>query len=76
MKSPQILLERIGRRLYGLRTSHDETQAELARATGLTTSTISNYESGKRDASVGTLIDLARHFGVRLSDIVTEKDWD
>jgi transcriptional regulator with XRE-family HTH domain len=45
------------------------SQAQLADATGVTQATLSNYENGKRDVTVSTLVRLAEELDVALEDL-------
>lgn len=45
------------------------SQATLADLTGITQSTLSNYENGKRDLTVSILLRLAEHLDVDLDDL-------
>ena len=54
------VLAAVGPRLRALRRQHDTTLAELARATGISVSTLSRLESGQRRASLELLLPLAR----------------
>jgi transcriptional regulator with XRE-family HTH domain len=49
---------RIGGRLRWWRQRRHLSQAELARRVGVTQSTLSHYESGKRDPTLGIFLTL------------------
>ena len=51
---------------------HDKrmTQAQLAQAIGVTTVTVSNWESGRSAPSLKTLTTIAAALGVKVSDIL------
>lgn len=51
------------------RVRRQMSQATLADLTGITQSTLSNYENGKRDLPVSTLLRLAEHLDVDLEDL-------
>lgn len=59
-----------GRRLRDLRLSHQLTLAEVADETGISTSTLSRLEAGKRKATLELLLPLARVYRVSLDDLV------
>ncbi len=62
---------RLARGLAALRRDLGLSQAELARAAGVTPSAISQAESGARGLSVDTLITLADRLGISLDRLVT-----
>lgn len=59
----------LGRRIRIWRVRRQMSQAMLAELTGVTQSTLSNYENGKRDLSVSVLIKLAEQLDVDLEDL-------
>ena len=63
-------LQLIGPRLRAVRHSRGWTLDELARRAGMSTSTLSRLESGKRQASLELLVPLTRQLGIRLDDLV------
>lgn len=63
----------IGRRVGEYRRDRNWTLATLAEKVGLSTTQLSRIESGTRQPSVGTLIEIARAFGVSLSRLVDEQ---
>ncbi len=63
----------IGRRIARLRHERGWTLAVVGHKVGLSTTQLSRIESGGRQSSVGTLIELARVFGVTLSELVAEE---
>ncbi len=62
----------IGRRIAQLRSERGWTLATLGGKVDLSTTQLSRIESGARHPSVGTLIEIARAFGVTLSELVAE----
>ena len=64
------LLTTIGVRLRARRKAVRRTQREIARRVGITQASLSNYERGKRDMTISTLVALAAVLGVNLSDLV------
>ena len=65
--------EMIGLRIKTMRLSRRMTQADLAKAIGQSPSSITMYESGKRNPDFETLEALADVFNVPLSAIVTNE---
>nr|WP_314144759.1 XRE family transcriptional regulator [uncultured Rhodococcus sp.] len=63
----------IGRRIASLRKERGWTLAVVGQRVGLSTTQLSRIESGGRQSSVGTLIELARVFEVTLSELVAEE---
>lgn len=63
-----------GRRLRELREAKKITQAELAKMCDLGESTISFYESGKREPGYGVLLRLAEKLGTSPNYLLTGKD--
>ncbi|WP_273734572.1 helix-turn-helix domain-containing protein [Mycolicibacterium septicum] len=63
----------IGRRVGEYRRDRNWTLAALAEKVGLSTTQLSRIESGTRQPSVGTLIQIAHAFGVSLSRLVDEQ---
>lgn len=63
----------IGRRVAEHRRARNWTLATLAEQVGLSTTQLSRIESGSRQPSVGTLIEIAHAFGVTLSELVDEQ---
>jgi transcriptional regulator with XRE-family HTH domain len=64
------VLADFGPRLRALRRARGTTLADLAAETGLTTSTLSRLENGKRRPTLEQLLPLARAHGVPLDDLV------
>ncbi|MFI1919897.1 helix-turn-helix domain-containing protein [Nocardia sp. NPDC020380] len=63
----------IGRRIAQLRSERGWTLATLADRVDLSTTQLSRIESSARQPSLGTLIELARTFGVTLSELVEDE---
>ncbi|MDZ7914807.1 MAG: XRE family transcriptional regulator [Rhodococcus sp. (in: high G+C Gram-positive bacteria)] len=63
----------IGRRIARLRRERGWTLAAVGQRIGLSATQLSRIESGGRQSSVGTLIELARVFEVTLSELVAEE---
>lgn len=54
----------IGKIIKQLRKERDITQADLAKAVGVTTSSIGMYETGVRNPSYDVIVKLAKYFNV------------
>ncbi|GAA2390590.1 XRE family transcriptional regulator [Streptomyces glaucosporus] len=67
---PQDEFDGIGPRLRAIRRARGLTLATLAEATGVSESTLSRLESGKRRPTLELLFPLARIYGVPLDDLV------
>lgn len=65
------LAKDLGRRLAILREARDLSQAELARKAGITASSLSQYEAGKRMPEVATLFRILAALGYGLAAL----DW-
>ncbi len=70
------VVARIGPRLRAARTEQGLTLEALAERAGLSVSTLSRLESGKRQANLELLIPLTRQLGIRLDDLVIEQTPD
>jgi transcriptional regulator with XRE-family HTH domain len=75
--SARVRPKRLAEKLRHIRAAMDLTQAELMRRLeieGLTTqSSISEFESGKREPSLLTLLQYARAAGVHMEDLVDDE---
>lgn len=65
-------LEQVGARLRAIRRSRGLTLDDLASGSGMSVSTLSRLESGKRQASLELLLPLTRRLGIRLDDLVPQ----
>lgn len=63
----------IGRRVAQHRQTRGWTLSALAEKVGLSATQLSRIESGTRQPSVGTLIEISRAFGISLSQLVEEQ---
>ncbi|WOC11877.1 helix-turn-helix domain-containing protein [Gordonia sp. MP11Mi] len=63
----------IGRRVAQHRKDRGWTLTEVADKVGLSSTQLSRIESGTRQSSIGTLIEIAHAFGVSLSQLVDEQ---
>ncbi len=64
----------IGPRLRRLRIDHGETQAEMARALGISTSYVNLLEKNERSVSVPVMLKLFEVYGVDWRDIAEDDD--
>lgn len=65
-------LQHLGERLRVVRRSRGLTLEELAGLAGMSPSTLSRLESGKRQASLELLLPLTRQLGIRVDDLLTQ----
>ncbi|WP_433274644.1 helix-turn-helix domain-containing protein [Actinosynnema sp. CS-041913] len=68
------VLKAVGPRLRAIRRQRGVTLADLADATGISESTLSRLESGRRRANLELLLPLARAHGVPLDELVGAPD--
>lgn len=59
----------VGHRVREWRLRREMSQADVARLTGITQASLSNYENGKRDISVWVLIRIAEELDVSIEDL-------
>ncbi len=69
-------IEQVGPRLRAARRSQGWTLDELASRAGLSASTLSRLESGKRQASLELLVPLTRQLGIRIDDLLAPRPAD
>lgn len=69
--TPERGREIIGRQIRSWRLHRHISQAGLARAAGIDQASISNYEAGKRDLRVSTMIRIANALNVRVEDLIS-----
>jgi transcriptional regulator with XRE-family HTH domain len=67
---PDWSAEQLGRRLRELRTARGLRLSDLARASGLSVSFLSQVEQGQSDIAVGRLMRIAHALEVRLTELV------
>lgn len=65
-------LKQVGPRLRTLRNQRGWTLDEMAERAGMSPSTLSRLESGKRQASLELLLPLTKLLGVRVDDLLTQ----
>ena len=63
-------LAQVGLRLKAARTAKGWTLERLAKAAGISSSTLSRLESGKRQASLELLLPVARQLGMSIDDLL------
>lgn len=66
----EAVLLGVGPRLRALRHARGHTLAELSEATGISVSTLSRLEAGRRKPTLEVLLPLARAHGVALDELV------
>ncbi|RNE49804.1 helix-turn-helix domain-containing protein [Corynebacterium alimapuense] len=69
-KGIDYTLSQVGPRLKSLRTASKKTLQELSEHTGISLSTLSRLESGRRHPTLEQLLPLARVHGVPLDELV------
>ena len=69
-------LQQLGPRLRAARQERGWTLDDLAGRAGMSASTLSRLESGKRQASLELLLPLTRQLGVRIDDLLEVRDRD
>jgi transcriptional regulator with XRE-family HTH domain len=65
-----VLSEHIGHRLRAARRARGWTLEDLASRAGMSPSTLSRLESGKRQPSLALLLPLTRQLGIRIDELV------
>ncbi|MEU1051089.1 XRE family transcriptional regulator [Streptomyces sp. NPDC005876] len=74
--APDDVLTALGPRLRALRRARGTTLRRLSAATGISVSTLSRLESGRREPTLRHLLPLARHFRVPLDELVGSRTGD
>ncbi len=69
-------LAHIGPRMRAARQAHGWTLDELAGSAGMSASTLSRLESGKRQATLELLLPLTRRLGMRIDDLLPSQRAD
>lgn len=67
-------MDKIGQRIYVMRTSRGLNQIDLAKMTGVSRSTISMWETGNRKPGYQELEALADAFNVPVSALITDEN--
>lgn len=75
MKSdgPGVLTDSVGPRLRAVRKRRQMSLESVSALIGVSASTLSRLESGKRRATVEVLISLARTYGITLDELATDE---
>jgi transcriptional regulator with XRE-family HTH domain len=69
-------LMQVGSRLRAARRARGWSLEALAARAGMSASTLSRLESGKRQASLELLVPLTRHLGIRIDDLLAAEPPD
>ncbi len=69
-------LEQLGPRLRAARQARGWTLDDLATRAGMSASTLSRLEAGKRQASLELLLPVTRHLGIRIEDLLPAPSQD
>jgi len=69
----QPIAEGLGPKLRSLRTERRLSLAQVAAATGISSSFLSLVENGKNDLTVARLIRLVSYYGVAVSDLIPDE---
>ena len=64
----------VGRRIREWRLQRELSQAEVARLAGITQASLSNYENGKRDLPLSTLLAVSGALNVSVGDLLDLPD--
>jgi transcriptional regulator with XRE-family HTH domain len=64
------LRQDVGVRIREWRLRRELSQAEVAREAGITQASLSNYENGKRDMPLSTLVGVASALNVSIGDVL------
>lgn len=56
-----------------LRNKNKLTQAELGKILNLSRSTISNYEAGKMQPSIETIIEISKYFKITIDSLLKDE---
>ena len=66
----------IGPRLRELRRQHNQTQASMAEALGISATYVNMLERNQRSLSVPVLMALSEQYGIDWQDVVPDKQFD
>ena len=74
--SPKLQTQRnaVGQRIREWRLRRELSQADVARRAGITQASLSNYENGKRDMPLSTLLGVTSALNVSLGDVLDVPD--
>ena len=65
-----LLRAEVGNRLRGIRRNSGLTQSQLSRAASIGQASLSNYENGKRDLPLATVVRLSGALGITIGDLL------
>jgi len=68
-----IYLRMLAENLKYLRHKHKESQQDLATAMGLPRTTLGDYERGKTEPNIAMLIKLAKHYKLKIDDLINSQ---
>ncbi len=73
---PELQMQRsvVGQRIREWRRKRSLSQSDLARSAGITQASLSNYENGKRDMTLSTVLGVVAALDVALGDVVDCSD--
>jgi transcriptional regulator with XRE-family HTH domain len=66
----QVQRRAVGQRIREWRLRRELSQADVARTAGITQASLSNYENGKRDMPLSTLLGVTGALNVSLGDVL------
>jgi transcriptional regulator with XRE-family HTH domain len=69
-----VIRAEVGQRIREWRLRREMSQADVARQTGITQASLSNYENGKRDMPLSTLLGVAASLNVSVGDLLDLPD--
>ena len=74
--APELQAQRraVGQRIREWRLRRELSQADVARTAGITQASLSNYENGKRDMPLSTLLGVTGALNVGLGDVLDVPD--
>jgi transcriptional regulator with XRE-family HTH domain len=74
--APELQTQRkaVGQRIREWRLRRELSQADVARSAGITQASLSNYENGKRDMPLSTLLGLTSALNVGLGEVLDVPD--
>ena len=65
----------LSKQIVRLRKKKGMSQSQLAKALGISPSTVGMYEQGRRIPELNVLIKIANLFGVSLDYLITGREW-
>jgi transcriptional regulator with XRE-family HTH domain len=74
--APNLQIQRnaVGQRIREWRLRRELSQADVARRAGITQASLSNYENGKRDMPLSTVLGVTGALNVSLGDVLDVPD--